>query len=443
MRNRQSTLPRIPRWISVRKSGRILLVLIACALVHRPNLLAQLNDAAPKNTVRLLFIHHSVGENWLSPDQGGLLEALNRNNYYVYDTNYDWGPLDEDVNDGSNIGSHTDMGHWYNWFLGPHRNTYTDALFKNDILTEWYLNDPALTAPGGENNIILFKSCFISTETITGSISDPPLQKGVANPLHGVGVDMDGSVYTVSNIKGLYRDLLDYFSTRPDKLFILITSPPVVQGEADEAMPLLRAINTWLVQGWLATYPHKNVAVFDFSRVLTSNGGNPETADVEATTGSHHRFRNGAIEYIQNSSPFLAYGTYDPSTNSWDNHPTPAGSRKATAEFLPLLNIAYNAWHGATGINPVPDDHTTISCRVYPLPATNHVCFEYQHDRQETASLDIIDVHGRVLSRQVYSGPSPGSHTFHWSTNHCADGVYMYRLQFGSVVRTGRLIVHR
>ena len=32
---------------------------------------------------------------------------------------------------------------------------------------------------------------------------------------------------TVTNIKGLYRDLLSYFATRQDKLFILLTPPPV------------------------------------------------------------------------------------------------------------------------------------------------------------------------------------------------------------------------
>jgi hypothetical protein len=44
----------------------------------------------PANPVRLIFIHHSTGENWLSDSNGGLGIALRDNNYFVSDTNYDW-----------------------------------------------------------------------------------------------------------------------------------------------------------------------------------------------------------------------------------------------------------------------------------------------------------------------------------------------------------------
>ena len=48
-----------------------------------------LNPNPPSATVRLVFIHHSVGENWLN---AGLFAQLNANNYYVTDTYYGWGP---------------------------------------------------------------------------------------------------------------------------------------------------------------------------------------------------------------------------------------------------------------------------------------------------------------------------------------------------------------
>ena len=50
------------------------------------------NPGPPASPVRLIFIHHSTGENWLSDDNGGLGIALRDNNYYVSDTNYGWGP---------------------------------------------------------------------------------------------------------------------------------------------------------------------------------------------------------------------------------------------------------------------------------------------------------------------------------------------------------------
>jgi hypothetical protein len=46
----------------------------------------------PPEPVRLIFIHHSCGENWLSDWNGGLGIALRDNNYAVSDTNYGWGP---------------------------------------------------------------------------------------------------------------------------------------------------------------------------------------------------------------------------------------------------------------------------------------------------------------------------------------------------------------
>ena len=64
----------------------------------------------PASPVKLIFIHHSSGENWLADDNGVLGRSLRENNYYVSDTNYGWGP------DG--IGDNTDIGHWWDWFRG-------------------------------------------------------------------------------------------------------------------------------------------------------------------------------------------------------------------------------------------------------------------------------------------------------------------------------------
>jgi hypothetical protein len=50
----------------------------------KPNL----SPAPSPNPVRLIFIHHSTGENWLADDNGGLGIALRNNNYFFRDTNY-------------------------------------------------------------------------------------------------------------------------------------------------------------------------------------------------------------------------------------------------------------------------------------------------------------------------------------------------------------------
>ena len=60
-------------------------------------------DASPPAQVqRLIFIHHSTGENWLADDGGKLGIGLKQANYFVSDTNYGWGPND--------IGDKTDIG---------------------------------------------------------------------------------------------------------------------------------------------------------------------------------------------------------------------------------------------------------------------------------------------------------------------------------------------
>jgi hypothetical protein len=304
-----------------------------------------LNSDPPPSPVRLVFIHHSVGQAWLTDDYGNLLRELNNNNYYVTDTNYGWGPEALDLGWG-NIGDHTDTGHWYNWFLGTRRDTYLAALYSNTDLTP-DVGTNSIPKPAGPNTVIMFKSCYPNSGGISGNPGDPPRQSSADNPNPLWGADAyTNEAVTVSNIKGLYRDLLQYFATRQDKLFVLITPPPVipddqfVEGSSDRA----RAIDNWLVTHWLDNYPHNNVAVFDFFNIQTSNGGNVDINDLGAVGGNHHRLRNGQVQHVVGvSQNYAAYPNGDGS------HPTAAGDQKATGEFLPLLNVAYHCWKGSGG----------------------------------------------------------------------------------------------
>ncbi len=87
----------------------------------------------------------------------------------------------------------------------------------------------------------------------------------------------------MSNAKYVYNEILKYFASRPDKLFVVITAPPLSSSSySDNA----RAFNLWLVNDWLDenNYTLNNVAVFDFYNVLT--GAN-----------HHHRINNGQVEH--------------------------------------------------------------------------------------------------------------------------------------------------
>lgn len=310
--------------------GSTALLAAAAALTpphsHTPSAPLADNPNPPVPPVKLIFIHHSTGENWLADDHGRLGLTLRDNNYFVSDTNYGWGP--------DSIGDHTDIGYWWTWFAGPHRHTYTAALYTEYDQHSSYSR--LATDPGGENEIIMFKSCFPNSH-LGGNPTDPPTTGD--NPLRGQ--DAWSEHHTVANAKGIYNDILAYFATRQDKLFVVITAPPLVEGDSDaEHAANARAFNNWLVSDWLDGYPYNNVAVFDFYNVLTSNGGDVHTNDLGWETGNHHRWWNGAVQHIQTvSNNFAAYGSAPR-----DSHPTAAGGQKASGEFVPLLNVFYNRW---------------------------------------------------------------------------------------------------
>ncbi len=275
----------------------LLLALVFLGL--HPSTAALAQTQPPTEPIKLIFIHHSCGENWLTDGYGNLGRTLSENNYFVSDTNYGWGRR--------NIGDRTDIVDWPSWF-GPDR----DERVLRDLYNETnQLSDYTRTFgdPGGENQIIMFKSCFPNSD-LYGSPNDPPQ----------ASYDM-----TVGGAKHIYLEMLDYFSTQPDKMFVAITAPPLL--DATHAQNA-RAFNQWLVTEWLDGYSGNNVYVFDFHAILT----HPD---------NHHRVINGNLEYINtNGNGTLHYDS------GGDEHPNEIGSQKATDEFVPLLNLYVQSWLG-------------------------------------------------------------------------------------------------
>jgi len=268
------------------------------------------NPNPPETVVKLVFIHHSSGENWLADENGGLGKTLGDNNYFVSDTNYGWGP--------EAIGDRTDVLNWLEWFRSDNTPVFMQALYNEGETHAAYTR--SLADPGGENQVVLFKSCFPNSD-LQGNPEDPPAP---------------GSDLTVGNAKYIYNELLKYFITRPDKLFIAITAPPL--SDSTNAANA-RAFNQWLVNDWLSEnqYPLKNVAVFDFYNILTG----PD---------NHHRFINGQIEHVFTPGRNTAY--YASAAD--DDHPSTTGNRKATAEFVPWLNVIYHRWQSSSPAQPQP-----------------------------------------------------------------------------------------
>lgn len=248
----------------------------------------------PSTTVKLRFIHHSTGSDWISSACGGLGTELNANNYYVNESDYGW-----DAETDDNLGDTTDTTDWPNWF----NDTKMPYVYSNNAHFD-YTN--TISDPGGENEIIMFKSCYPNSE---------------------VGSSIDDE-------KAIYNGLLTYFAAHTEKMFVLIVPPPEIEINTPD---LTRELANWLIDpenGWLADYAHTNVYAYDYYNVLTD-------------PNNHHRFRNGKIEHIITSDP------EDPDFpnelyyySGSDNHPTCAGHQKATDEFVLVLNGFYNMWQG-------------------------------------------------------------------------------------------------
>ncbi len=281
------------------------------------------SSAPPEQVTKLIFIHHSTGENWLRDDYGLLGKTLGQNNYFVSDTNYGWGP------DG--IGDRTDIPNWTEWFASEATPKYMTALFKENGQNADYTR--SLADPGGENEIIVFKSCFPNS-ALEGQPGDPP--------------DPEGWL-SVGHSKFVYNEILRYFGTRPDKLFIVVSAPPLSDGTFAKNA---RAFNEWLRNDWLRenNYTLNNVAVFDFYNVLTS----PD---------AHHRFVNGQVEHIIGNKNTLQYP-------SGDDHPSTSGSQKASEEFVPLLNVFYHRWKNAGPGVPIVQNTTVAPTDTATLPAS-------------------------------------------------------------------------
>ena len=252
--------------------------------------ISDLNIDAPLTTIKICFIHHSVGSHWI---QSGLGVELNNNNYFVSETDYGW-----DAEADDNLGNRTNTNNWPQWF----NDTKMPYVYANSH-HEHHSN--AISDPGGENEIIMFKSCYPNSE-VDSSIEDE---------------------------KTIYNGLLTYFAAHTNKMFILIIPPPEIEISSDE---LTRELSSWLVDrntGWLSTYEHNNVYAFNYYNVLTD-------------PNNHHWVNNNREENIVSINPIDPDNPnelYYPMSPGND-HPNNEGHQKATSEFINLLNGWYHLW---------------------------------------------------------------------------------------------------
>ncbi len=283
------------------------------ALVSTLGMLA----ASPSRADDLVFVHHSVGSNWLSNSLHAALLAkdyIDRRNDVTYGTSLSPDP-GRPASLGSVPGDSTNMNHWILWF-----NDYLQRLKVHGVTT-------------AVNRIVMFKSCYpISNITSDGSEPGDPFSSSqtLANYMavyrHPAGA---GGTYVHGGIS--YKPLEDIFAENPDTLFVPVTAPPLAwTATTDAAARRARVFNTWLKETWLPAYRSRhpgldNVAVFDLFDVLAYPDSDAAYAD---------RLK----------------GEYGGSTS--DSHPNAAGSSAATQAFASgagnALDSAWAAFSDAT-----------------------------------------------------------------------------------------------
>jgi hypothetical protein len=272
--------------------------------------LSRFSGAAPKDSLRLLFIHHSCGGQLLAangperdrerpqciyeshPNGGGLRALLTQNGYEVHEASYT-----------SIVGERTDLFDWE-----PKFREQMDRVLATDDQDRTY-------SDGRRNQIVVFKSCF-PNNVFVGEGASP------GNPR--------GPELTVANAKAALGSLLPMFARHPEVLFVYVTAPPVAPFAPGEPLyrlvarrlrgkptwsdlvrrsgRLARSFNNWVVStdGWLSTYDQPNVVVFDYYGILTGAGSD------------YSRF----------------------TANESDSHPSADGNRRSAEAFAPFLNRA-------------------------------------------------------------------------------------------------------
>lgn len=197
--------------------------------------------SGPHNLTSLFFLHHSVGDGLVvAGDMRGaatLYNAEHSTGYVFWDHGYN--------SDGLRNASGTFTGTSYNL---PDDNTNTDGL---GML--WTGSDPAWTSVRTQilanHQVIAFKSCFTVLPGLDAA--------------------------TLAQWQTEYLAMRNFFDTRSDRLFIVMSPPPLHRAETNPGEAhFAREFASWLSGPYVAGHP--NVRCFDlFDRLARSDDGSP------------------------------------------------------------------------------------------------------------------------------------------------------------------------
>lgn len=185
----------------------------------------------------IIFLHHSVGHNLI--EQGGVREAFSKAGFNFWDHDYNWL--------GVTNPSGQPAGYSYNV---PEDNTDVNGLAR--IFAQQVYPLPLNTLSGLlEHDVIIVKSCYPNS-------------------------NINGEVQLAQD-KTYYMGMRTTMDKYPDKIFIILTSPPLNPSETNpENAARARLIATWLNSDEFLS-GHPNIFTYDLYSLLA--GDEPAASD--------------------------------------------------------------------------------------------------------------------------------------------------------------------
>lgn len=317
----------------------------------------------------IFFLHHSTGRYLIN--EGDVREwivdynADNGTTFEFWDHDYNYIGLRDP--DGENTGISYDV---------PGDNTDPVGLH-----TLWTTENDARDLVLADHEVIGFKSCYPAS-----AINSPE---------------------KLQQYKTWYLEMRDVFDNYPDKLFIVMSTPPLHRlvtdtSEADNA----RAFANWLSSSeYLAGHP--NVVCFDFFDMFAAPDDGSDTRNM------------------------LRY-EYERSHTVGDSHPSWTANREKGPVFAEFLVTVAGAQQ-QTAVEPELPAGPALSLVNHPNPFNPRTVIAFELAVASDAQLAVFDLQGHLLSTLVDGELPAGHHERIWNGNDMRGrampaGVYLYRL---------------
>ena len=197
----------------------------------------------------IIFLHHSVGENLI--DEGDLKTRFSERGYDLWDHTYNWPGLRDPA---GNV-----LGFSYNV---PNDNTDPDGLAAIFAQPVYDLPLNAFSALL-QHEVIVFKTCYPTSDIQSDEI--------------------------LARVKTHYLNIRDVIDQHPDKLFIVLTQPPLNPAETSQAAAIrARAFADWVMSEEFSK-GHSNLYTFDlFDHLAEKDSTSTEYSMLRAS------FRSGS-----------------------------------------------------------------------------------------------------------------------------------------------------